>query len=171
MYICIYIYIYIQYTRNQESIRHWGPNNYAMSALRPVLSCIYIMHLEEIIFHHGLHYMIYADDIQLHITCDGDHVPTGTIEECVGEIRNWKRISILAMEDKKAEVIHFSNKFHGHGPATPCDLQVGGVRISSYDATCNLGAMMDSAGTMSNVIAKAQTLHVISCWRRQYISI
>ena len=54
------------------------------SVLGPVLFCIYTMPIEDITFRHGLQNMMYADDIQLYITCDGDHVPTGTIKECVG---------------------------------------------------------------------------------------
>ena len=42
------------------------------------------MPLEDIIFHHGLQYVMYADDMQLYITCNGDQVPTGTIKECIG---------------------------------------------------------------------------------------
>ena len=58
------------------------------SVLEPALFCMHTMPLEDIIFHHGLLYVMYADDIQLYITCDGDQVPTGTVKEGVGEIRN-----------------------------------------------------------------------------------
>ena len=68
--------------------------------LGPVLFCMYTMPLQDIIFHHGWQYMMYADDIQLYITCDGDQVPTGMIEECVGEFRNWMRTNMLALSDK-----------------------------------------------------------------------
>ena len=45
------------------------------SVLGPVLLCMYAMH-----FSSCLQYMMYADDIQVCITCDGDLVPTGMIE-------------------------------------------------------------------------------------------
>ena len=50
------------------------------------------------------------------MTCDGDQVPTGTIEECVGEIRNWMTTNMLTFNDRKTEVINFSSKFYGQGP-------------------------------------------------------
>ena len=61
---------------------------------------MYAMPLEDIIFHHGLQQVMYADGIQLYVTCDGDQVPTGTIEECVGEIRHWMGTSMLALNDR-----------------------------------------------------------------------
>ena len=60
----------------------------------PILFCMYTMPMQDIICHHGVRYMMYADDIQLYITRDGDQVQTGTIEECVGETRNWMRTNI-----------------------------------------------------------------------------
>ena len=62
--------------------------------------------------HHGLQYVMYADDILRHITRDGDQVPTGTFEECAVEIRNWMWINMLALNDRKTKVIHFSIKFY-----------------------------------------------------------
>ena len=90
----------------------------------------------------------------MYITCDGDQVPPGTIEKCVGEIRHWMRTNILALNDRKTEVIHFSSEFYGQGLVPSCDRHVGGVSISSSNATCNLGVMMVSARTMSNHVSR-----------------
>ena len=60
--------------------------------------------------------LMYADDIQLYVTCDGDQVPTGTIEECVIEICNWMRTNMLALNDRKTDVIIFSSEFYCQGP-------------------------------------------------------
>ena len=73
-----------------------------VSLFGPILSCMYTNPLEDIVFHHGLQYVMYADDIQLHITCNGDQVLICTIEECVSEIRNWMKTNMLAMNDRKA---------------------------------------------------------------------
>ena len=112
------------------------------------------MPLEGTIFHHGLQYVMYADDIHLYITCDVDQVPIGTIEECIGEIRNLMRTNMLALNDIETEVIRFSSKSYGQGPVPSCDLHVGGVSISPSNATCNVGVMMDSAGIMWNHVSK-----------------
>ena len=91
---------------------------------------------------------MYADNIKLCITCDGDLVPTGTISECVGEIRHWIRTNMLGLNDSKTEMIHLSAKFYGHDLVPPCDLHFGGVSISSYNTVCIFGVIMDSAWTM-----------------------
>ena len=123
------------------------------SVFGPVLLCMYTMPLEDIIFHHGLQYVMYADDIELYITCDGNQFPTGTVEGCVGEIRHWMGTNMVALNERKTDVIHFSSKFYGHGPVPSCDHHVGGVSISPSNATCNPGAMTDSTGTMSNHVS------------------
>ena len=79
------------------------------------------MPVEDIIFHHGLQHVMYADDIHLYVICDGDQVPTCTIEECACEIRNWMRTNILTLNERKTEVIHFSTKFNGQGLVPSCD--------------------------------------------------
>ena len=94
---------------------------------------------------------MYADYIQVYITCDGDQVPTGTIEECVGEICNWMRTNMLALNDRNS---HVSTKFNSQGQVPPRELHVGGISISSSNAMSNLVVMMDSAGSMSNHVLK-----------------
>ena len=61
---------------------------------------------------------------------------------------------MLALDDRKAEVIHFSATFYGQGPIPQCDLHAGGVSIFPCSATCNLGVMMVSAVTMSNHVSR-----------------
>ena len=123
------------------------------SVLGPALFCMYAMPLEDIIYHYGLQYIVHADDIQLYITCDNDHVPTGTIEQCVGEIRNWMKTNMVALIDRKTEVIHFSDKFYPHSPVPSCDHHDGGVSISP-NATFNLASVehhgVQPTGCMDN---------------------
>ena len=69
------------------------------SVLGPVLFCMYTIPFDDIFFCHGLQYVVYADDIQVYITCDGDQVPTCTVKECVGMICNWMRTNMLALID------------------------------------------------------------------------
>ena len=65
--------------------------------------------------------MMYAGDMQLYMTCDGDQLPTCMIEECVGEISNWMRTNMLALNDRKTEVIHFSRNFMSCDWPIPCN--------------------------------------------------
>ena len=61
---------------------------------------------------------------------------------------------MLALNDRKTEVIHFSSIFYDQGLVPSCDHHVGGVSISPSNATCDLGVMMDSAGAMSNHVSR-----------------
>ena len=94
--------------------------------------------------------MTYAYDNQLYITCDGAQVPNDTIEEYVGEIRNGMRTNMLALDERKTEVLHFSSKFYGQGAVAQCDIRVGDVSMSPSNAMCDRGVMTDSAGTTSS---------------------
>ena len=60
---------------------------------------------------------------------------------------------MLALNDRKTEVILLSSNFYGQGPVPSCDLHVGGISMSP-NATCNLGVMMDLVGTMLNHVSK-----------------
>ena len=46
---------------------------------------------------------------------------------------------MLALNDMKTEVIHFSSNFYPHSFVPSCDLRAGGVSISLTNAMCNLG--------------------------------
>ena len=135
------------------------------SEFGPVLFCIYVMPLEDIILCHGLQCMTYAADILLHITCDGNQVPTGTIEECVSAIHHWMMTNMLDLIDSKIEVIHFLAKFCGQVPVPPCDLCVGGISISPCDAVFSLWVMMDWAGTMSTHVSKLCKSALFTVWK------
>ena len=81
------------------------------SVLEAVLFCMYTVPLEDIIHHHGLQCMMYADNIQLYITCDGDQVPTGqsinqsTIKDCVGKTRHWMKTNMLTLNDRSDSLL------------------------------------------------------------------
>ena len=63
------------------------------------------------------------------------------------------------------EVIHFSNKLHGLGPVSSCDVQVGGISISPSNAMCNLGVMMDLTGTVSNHVSRLCKSALHALWK------
>ena len=108
------------------------------SVLGPVLFCMHKMPIEDIIIRQGLSYTM--PDIQLYITCDGDQVPTGMIEECVGKIRHWMRTNMVALNDLSD---YLSTKFYDQTMRSSCWWR-------QYNAVRNLGVMMVSARTTLN---------------------
>ena len=93
--------------------------------------------------------MMYADDTQSYITCEGDQVPIHIIESCIENIRGWMRENMLVLNDGKTEIVHFSSKFKGVGPVTRCNVRIGDVSIHPSNTVRNLGVTMDTAGSMS----------------------
>ena len=109
--------------------------------------------------------MMYADDIQLYITCDDAKVLTGMIVKCVGEVRHWMRTNMLALNDSKTKVIHLCTKCCGQEPVAQCGLHVGGVRISPIYAVRNLRIIMDSAGTIPTHVSKLCKSALFALWK------
>ena len=110
--------------------------------------------------HYLLQHMMYADDIQLYITCDDNQVLTGIIVKCVGEVRHWKRTNTLALNESQTKVIHLCTKCCGQEPVPQCGLHVGGVRISPIYAARNLRIIMDSAGTIPTHVSKLCNIYI-----------
>ena len=115
--------------------------------------------------HYLLHHMMYADDIQLYITCDDNQVLPGIIVKSVGEVRHWKRTNTLALNDSKTKVIHLCTKCCGQEHVPQCGLHVGGIRISPIYAACNLRIIMDSAGTIPTHVSKLCKSALFALWK------
>ena len=119
------------------------------SVLGPILFSLYVAPLEDIIVKHGLDSMFYADDSQLYVTCSRDFVPITQIEGCINDLRQWMGDNMLALNDGKTEVIHFSSRFADGGRSRECSLQVGKVSVHSSPVVRNLGVMLDTSASMS----------------------
>ena len=143
------------------------------SVLGPVLFTLYTAPLEDIIIRHGLNCVMYADDSELYLTCEGDRVPTSVIESCTSEVRQWMRDNMLCLNDGKTEIVHFSSKFGGAGPVPRCEIRIGDVDIQPSNVVRNLGVSMDSAATMSDHvinICKAASHALWQNWQNSHSS-
>ena len=83
--------------------------------------------------------------------------------------------NMLALNIIKTEVIHFSTRCCGQDHVTPRDLIAGGVSISHSHAVCNLGVIVDLAGTMSthiyHICQNYSNPHRAHCWKNRIISL
>ena len=136
------------------------------SVLGPVLFSLYMVPMEDIIIKHGFQYMMYADDTQLYVTCESNHIPSQAIEACVDEIRHWMRDNLLALNDDKTEIVHFSSKFSARGqPRHDYTLDIGGLSIAPSVRVRNLGVIMDSTGTMSAHVSNLCRAASFALWK------
>ena len=135
------------------------------SVLGPVLFSLYTTPLEDIILRHGLKYMLYADDTQLYITCKKGMTPIEDIESCISDIRQWMRNNMLALNDSKTEVIHFSSKFSARSSASPCSVRIGGVDVAPSNTVRNLGVTFDNSCAMSTRVTNICRSASFALWK------
>ena len=93
------------------------------SVLGPILYCLYMRCIGDIITRHGLQYHCYADDIQIYVTIESDSTLAAAkceIEQCTNNISLWLQKNKLKLNKEKTEAILFHNKYQ-HA-AVPADL-------------------------------------------------
>ena len=122
------------------------------SILGPLLFSLYISPLEDIVEKHGCCSILYADDTQIYITCDGSS-SISSIENCITEIKRWMSCNFLALNDEKTEVIRFSSKFIKQNVSASVPVKVGDTEIAPSNAVRNLGVLFDSEALMSSQVS------------------
>ena len=123
------------------------------SVLGPILFTLYTAPLEDIIFHHGLDNMMYADDTQLYVICNKPDEAKGGVEVCVDDIRGWMNSNMLIMNDDKTEVVHFSSRLRSDVTELT-SLRIGELDIAPSPSVRNLGVTLNRDGFMSDQISQ-----------------
>ena len=110
------------------------------SVLGPILFTIYLRGLREVIIRHGVKYIVYADDIQLYITCVVSELPTVVkrMEACIADIQMWLTCNLLVLNLKKTEAILFGTRQQLE-KCTASELRVGDVFIPFSSTVRDLG--------------------------------
>ena len=95
--------------------------------------------------------MLFADDTQLHVTCNNLNAVTDSLESCVDDIRMWMRDNLLVRNDAEAEAIYFSSRYETRGKSSfPSSesLRVGDETIETSSTVRNLGVIFDENLTL-----------------------
>jgi hypothetical protein len=123
------------------------------SVLGPILFCIYILHIGNIVRRHGFQFHIYADDTQVYIGFKPADVTCvlQKLELCIDEIRLWMTGFKLKINDDKTEFMIISSK-HIQKSLENHTLHVGSTEVSISKTVRNLGVMMDSVMNMDSQI-------------------
>ncbi len=76
------------------------------SILAPLLFCLYMLPLSQIMRKNQIAYHSYADDTQIYIVVSpNDYSPIDSLCQCIDEINSW-----MCQNKEKTEVIAFGNK-------------------------------------------------------------
>jgi len=77
------------------------------SVLGPRLFIMYIADLEEKVDEHGVNYHAYADDMQLHLHCVCDDMPSAVekLKHCITDINQWMSANHLRLNPEKTELL------------------------------------------------------------------
>jgi hypothetical protein len=124
------------------------------SVLGLLLFTVYIRGICRIFEKHGVHYVIYADDIQLMVSAHPSdlHIAITKIVLCIKEVKMWLVEQKLKMNDSKTEVILLGHR-----------RQLNQCQLSSFEidhteiilSTCvrDLGVWLDAELSFTNHIS------------------
>ena len=126
------------------------------SVLGPLLFCVYLIPLGEIIKKHNMALHIYADDTQLYCFFDPKSPSAASqsldmLSACIDDIRIWMTQTRLKLNDDKTEFIIISSPHHHH-KVKNLTLKIGDTIITSARKCRNLGVIFDSAMNMKDHI-------------------
>ena len=102
------------------------------SVLGPLLFTLYVSPIEDIIKHHGLDAMFYADDTQIYIALNAKERSTDLqrLEICAADIKSW------------SVCLHVFPNFSRNLPSTP-EVKVGNSTIFPQGQVKDLGVFFD----------------------------
>ena len=105
---------YLQHRTFSVSIGHSSspsaPVSYGVpqgSILGPILFCLYMLPLGDIIRKHFVSFHFYADDTQLYLPLTSQE-SSQSLLDCVEDIKRWMSNNFLQLNDSKTEVVIFA---------------------------------------------------------------
>ena len=146
------------------------------SILGPFLFTLYIAPLQDAIQAYNLNCMFYADDIQVYIAINPNHLSDAltTLQQCVEHISSWSTRNMFKSNPGKTKVLHFTSRFMKQ-PSFGDSIIFAGTEINITKKARNLGVIMDNNLSFSshiNEICKKSTLAIRSIGRiRKYLSL
>ena len=144
------------------------------SVIGPLVFALFAAPLQDIIKHHGIQCMTYADDTQIYILLQHNDRSSAIhrLQSCVSDIKLRSASNGMKLNDDKTEILHFTNKFRMCPQIDSVFL--GSSTIATVETARNLGIITDRFLTMSKHVsnickAASFALHKIGTLR-QFLS-
>ena len=142
------------------------------SVIGPLAFTLYSAPLQDIISHHNLNCMMYADDTQVYVFIEGGRQNDAIqkLQACISDIKHWSVHNCLKLNADKTEVLHFTSKFRQSHKLESVTLDEGVVNTIA-DSARNLGVKLDKHLTLNYYIndtcrAASFALHKIGTIRQ-----
>ena len=139
----------VKINQSFSSGRLWKHGVPQGSVLGPLLFCLYIQEIEEIINKYGLQFHIYADDIQIFCPLTSGSPELNILYNCLRDIRSWTSKNSLKLNDLKTKFIEIKTRHS--------NIFLGTFTILDKSFQCNsfaknLGVLIDENLSFNNQI-------------------
>ncbi|XP_043935110.1 uncharacterized protein LOC122808205 [Protopterus annectens] len=126
------------------------------SILGPLLFCIYILPLGDILQKYGIDFHLYADDCQLYLPLDeAGGRSISKVLDCLCELKTWMVENFLSLNEGKTEVVLFGPSRYTDSSMVDC----GELTPYLKDFVVNLGVKMDKdlcfRGHINGIVASS----------------
>jgi hypothetical protein len=78
------------------------------SVLGPLLFCLYIQEIHDIVDKYNLSYHIFADDVQIYTPLSTNHSELQSLRLCVADIKKWAEGNSLKLNDNKTKFLQIN---------------------------------------------------------------
>ena len=96
-----------------EFISNGKPMNFGVpqgSVLGPLLFCLYIQEINEIICNYDLRFHCFADDIQIYSPMTANDQQLQVIKDCLNKIKIWANQNSLKLNDSKTKFVEIKTR-------------------------------------------------------------
>ena len=142
-------------------------HHYGNFTIGPIIYYIYTRPIGDIVARHGLKYLCYADDTQIHMAVKHNQPITRAItkiEQCLTEVTDWYRKNQIKLNTEKSEAVIFLTSKQRNDLPSAISMTIGAHRVVPKPSVRNIGVILDSGLTVQAQVAQIAK----SCYHQIY---